>query len=181
MNFGLPTEFGIEVYHEPYGPEWMGFGRMCIHIQGVQIGDLYQNHCSLFHATDQIRKFCTCLESLWEESFAGLTDIQIFAALDDALYLGEESKWERYGRFDFLTNTGEQFDCSKTFLFCRPEKRVHILYRLRDDSRGSGSCSAECFRSVAKAYLTWFDDQVRNPPAEFFPINPFDPDEVVPE
>ena len=181
MTFGQPTDFAIEAYHEPYGPEYGGFGRMCIHIQGVQLGDIRENHCSLFDATDQFRQRYPSIETFWDESFAGLTDAEIFATLDHALYLGEESGWERYGRFDFLTNSGEQFDDSKTFIICRPEGRVHILYQLRDDTLGSGSCSAQTFRSVAEAYLPWFDGQVRNTAPPFFPINPLDLSEVVPE
>ncbi len=181
MTFGQPTDFAIEAYHEPYGPEYGGFGRMCIHIQGVQLGDIRENHYSLFDATDQFRQRYPSIETFWDESFAGLTDAEIFAALDHALYIGEESGWERYGRFDFLTNSGEQFDDSKTFIICRPEGRVHILYQLRDDTLGSGSCSAQTFRSVAEAYVPWFDEQVRNTAPPFFPINPFDLSEVVPE
>src|SRR4051794_29591043 len=129
MIFRQPTDFAIEAYHEPYGPEWGGFGRMCIHIQGVQLGDVRENHCFLFHATDQFRKLHPSVEALWDESFAGLSDAEIFAAVDHALYLAEDSDWQRYGRFEFLTNTGEQFDDSKTFIVCRPEGRVHILFR----------------------------------------------------
>ena len=180
MTFGQPTEFAIEAYHEPNGPEWGGFGRMCIHIQGVQLGDIRENHCSLIHATDELRKLYPSIETLWDESFTSLTDAEIFAAVDHALDLADESDWERYGLFDFLTNTGEQFDDAKTFIVCRPEGRVHILYRFRDASFGSASCSAQSFRSVADSYVRWFDEQVRNTAPPFFPINPFDLNETVP-
>ena len=92
MTFGQPTDFAIEAYHEPYGPEWGGFGRMAIDIQGVRLGDIRENHCSLFHATDQFRKLYPSVETLWDESFASLSDAEIFAAVDRALYLADESE-----------------------------------------------------------------------------------------
>jgi hypothetical protein len=179
MIFGQPSEFAVEVYHEPHSSSWGGFGRMCIHVQGVQLGDICENHCSLFHATDQFRKLYLCVETLWDESFVGLTDTEIFAVVDHALYLGEESEYERFGRFDFLTNTGEQFDDAKTFIVCRPHGQVHILYQLLDNTFGSGSCSADSFRSVIGAYVPWFETQVRNTAAPVSPVNPIDTSEIV--
>lgn len=178
MIFGQQSDFAIEAYHEPSGPRWGGCGRMAIDIQGVRFGDIRENHCSLFHATDQFRGLCRSIETLWDESFANLSDAEIFAAVDHALYISDECDAERYGRFDFLTNTGEQFDDAKTFIICRPDGRVHILYQLRDDTIGSASCSVESFRRVAAAYVQWFDEQVRNTAPPLFPINPFDPSEV---
>ena len=55
MTFGDPKDFAIEAYHEPSGPQWAGFGRMAIDIQGVRLGDIRENHCSLFHAVDRFR------------------------------------------------------------------------------------------------------------------------------
>ena len=176
MIFGEPTDFAIEAYHEPSGPEWGGFGRMCIAIQGIRLGDIRENHCSLFHATDRLRKAYPTIEALWDESFSGLSDAQIFAALDQALYLADVSDWERYGRFDFLTNTGEQFDDSKTYIVCRPDGRVHIIYyRFRDDTLGSASCSARSFRSAAESFVCWFEEQVRTTAPPYFPVEPFIP------
>lgn len=122
MHFGDPTEFAIEAFHEPAGPDWAGFGRMCLYAEGIPLGDLSEEHCSLFQAADRFRELGNTVESLWDDSFAGLSDAQIFALLDDALYIGNEPRWERYGKFDFLTNTGEQFDGFKTFIVCSTDR-----------------------------------------------------------
>ena len=181
MIFGQPTDFSIEAYHEPYGAEWGGFGRMSIAIQNVRLGDIRENHCSLFHATDRLRDAYPNVETLWDDSFSGLSDTEIYAVLEQALYLSDISDWDRYGRYDFLTNTGEQFDDSKTYIFCRPQGHVHILYnRSQDDVIGSASCSVQSFRSVASSYIQWFDDQVRDTAPPFFRINPLDLTETVP-
>ena len=74
MIFGQPSHFAIEAYHEPSGPQWSGFGRMAIDIHGVRLGDIRENHCSLFHAVDRFRQVYPRIESLWAESFDGLSN-----------------------------------------------------------------------------------------------------------
>ena len=158
MIFGKPADFAIEAYHEPSGPEWAGFGRMAIDIQGFRLGDIRETHCSLFAAVNRFRLYPE-IESLWAEAFDGLSDVEVFALIDTR-YTGEPCE-EDYSPCDFLTNSGEQFDDAKTFIICRPSGRVHILYQLRDGKIGSASCSASSFRKVAKDFVCWFDEQVR--------------------
>jgi hypothetical protein len=167
MRFGDPTQFAIEAFHEPSSAQRAGFGRMCIEIQGVCVGNIHEDHCSLFHAVDVLRKLIGTIETFWDDAFIGLSDAQIFTLLDDALYGDGEGSWERFGRFSFLTNTGEQFDHSKTFIICRPGGLVHVLYRLGDNAPASGSCDIEPFRSATAAFLVWFEDQIRISEATF--------------
>jgi hypothetical protein len=182
MTFGDTTDFAIEAYHEPYGPQYGGFGRMCLYVQGVCLGNIRDNHCSLFHATDRIREVADHFESLWDDSFAGLSDAEVFALIDREIYTDEASEsGPSYAACDFLTNTGEMFDGTKTFIIFRPPDRIHILFRLRDDTFGSASCSVQTFRRVADAYVSWFEEQVRTTAPPFFPINPFDLNEKVPD
>lgn len=182
MIFGDPEDFAIEAYHEPSGPQYGGFGRMCIHVQGVSIGNIRDNHCSLFHATQRVREVATDFESLWHDSFAGLSDAEVFGLIDREIYTGEVSEsGPGYAACDFLTNTGEMFDGTKTFIIFRPPDRIHILFRLRDGTFGSASCSVPTFRRVADVYVHWFEEQVRMTAPPFFPINPFDLNEKVPD
>jgi hypothetical protein len=183
MTFGDPKDFAIEAYHEPSGPQWVGCGRLCFHIRGVAVGEIRDNHCSLFAVTDCFRRFSHGIESLWVECFAGLSDADVFRLIDRDIY-GDDSPSDigsGFGDFDFLTNSAEMFDGTKTFIFCDPAGLVHILYRLRDDTLGSGTCRIQSFRTVAEAYVRWFDDQVRTTAPPFYPINPFDLNESIPE
>lgn len=120
-----------------------------------------------------------CGPSLSTDYLDGLSDAEIFALIDTR-YTGVPCD-EDYSSCDFLTNTGEQFDDAKTFIICRPNDHVHILYQLRDDTIGSASCSASSFREVAESFVCWFDEQVRTTAPPFFPINPFDLNEKVPD
>ncbi|MGZ4965168.1 MAG: hypothetical protein ACXWBP_10055 [Limisphaerales bacterium] len=182
MTFGDPKQFAIEAYHEPHGPQYAGFGRLCIRVAGIPIGDIRDNHCSLFHATDRFRELIQNVDTLWNESFAGLSDAEIFGIIDRDLYIGEPSdSGPSYSNFDFLTNTGEMFDGTKTFIFGSSDGQVHVLCRFRDDSFRSGLCSIQAFRATAEAYIHWFDEQVRTVGPPYFPINPFDLNEKVPE
>jgi hypothetical protein len=182
MTFGDVKDFAIEAYHEPSGPKWAGFGRMCVHIQGVMLGNIRDNHCSLFHATDRLRAAARTAEKLWHESLSGLSSIEIFHLLDRELYIGEPTEMGPiYDPFNFLNNTGEMFNGVKSFIVCDSGGSVQILYRFRDNNIGAGFCSVDSFRQVADAYALWFDEQVRTIAAPYFPINPFDLNEKVPE
>ena len=183
MIFGEESDFAIEAYHEPSGPKWGGCGRLCLHLKGVSIGDIRDNHCSLFAVTDRFREVSGQLEGFWAECFAGLSDSEVFRLIDDAIY-SDASQTEigiNFPKFDFLTNAAEMFDGTKTFIVCDPNGLVRILYELRDDVFRSGSCTIQTFRRVAEAYIHWFDEQVRNTAPPYFPINPFDLNERVPE
>jgi len=170
MTFGDPREFAIEVYHEPSGAQWAGFGRMAIDIQGVRIGNIQEAHCSLFHSVSRFQQVCFGIESLWSETFEGLTDAEMFALIDTR-YSGDPCE-EDFSRCDFLTNTGEQFDGVKTFIVCRPSGDVRILYKVGNGPIGSGSCSASSFREAAGGFVQWFADEVRNTAPPFFAVNP---------
>jgi hypothetical protein len=183
MIFGDPKDVAIEAYHEPSGPQWAGCGRLCLHVHGVQVGDIQDNHCSLFAVTDRLRHLSKVIKDLWAECFAGLSDAEVFRLIDRDIYSDDPPSelGSGFEDFDFLTNSAEMFDGTKTFVFCHPDGLVHILCQFRDDTFGSGSCSVETFRSVATAYIQWFDEQVRTTAPPYFPINPFDLNEKVPD
>jgi hypothetical protein len=172
MYFGKADDFGIESYHEPSELKWAGCGRLAMDIQSVRIGDIRENHCSLFHSVDCFRNTLAIIESLWDETFNGLSDLEIFHVLNRALYDCDESS-DTFLPFDFLTNTGEHFDDAKTFIICRPSARLHILYQWNDETIGSASCSLESFRHTTRAFVAWFDHQVENTAPPYFPVDPF--------
>jgi hypothetical protein len=146
---------------------------MAIDIDGIRLGDIRENHCSLFHAVGRFREVCPRIENLWDESFDGLSDAEIFAVIDYACYKGDPSDCEvDYTPFDFLTNTGEQFDDAKTFIVCRPVGHVHVLYQLRDGRIGSASCSPDSFRRAAEPFIRWFDEQVRSTAPPYYHVEP---------
>ena len=133
---------------------------MCIHIQSKTIGNVDEQHCSLFHAVERIVEAAQKLPSLWDVRFTQHTDEEIFSWLDALLYSGEitcENGNDPH-RFDFLTNTGEQFDDSKTYIVSLPEGFVRILF-FKDKRFGSASCQSATFLLVATSLGHWFKEQ----------------------
>lgn len=160
MLFGEPSDFAVEIYHEPSSPDWIGYGRMCIFIQGIVIGKIEAEHCSLFHAVQRIGEVAESLSSLWDTRFTQHTDEEIFSWLDAVLYSGEISDdvENNFHRFDFLTNRGEQFDDSKTFVLCFPADVVRILI-FKDQKFSLASCQVKTFLLVATTLGRWFNEQ----------------------
>jgi hypothetical protein len=87
--FGNPEILAVEIYHEPSSPRWKGFGRMCLRIQGLVLGRLDEEHCSLFHAVERVAEVSAALATQWDERFAGHSAQEVFAWLDAVLYTGE--------------------------------------------------------------------------------------------
>ena len=168
MIFGDPKDFAIEVFHEPLGPTWIGFGRMALHVQSVVLGDIQADHCGLADAVERLRELTVKVHERWDPSFSGHSDEEIFALIDRELYVdyGQtdvtvEDGLRRYGRFDFLTNAGEQFDDVKTFIYVEPRGTVHILYQTEPTNSRAVTCSIDSFRSASLSFLDWFDREVR--------------------
>ena len=160
MLFGDPNDFAVEIYHEPFSPGDLGFGRMRIFIQNVSIGIIEEKNCSLFHAIERVGEAAEALPTLWDKRFSKHTDEEIFNWLDAILYSGEISDVteKNIHRFDFLTNTGEQFDDSRTFIVSLPDSTVRILF-FKEEKFGSATCQASTFRSVAASLVRWFKEE----------------------
>lgn len=166
MLVGNPLEFAIEIFHEPESPRWTGFGRMCVHVQGNVLGRINEPHCSLFHAIERINEVADQLSVLWDGRFVDLTDDGIFSLLDSTLYQGTVPNDGSLNRFDFLTNTGEQFDSCKSFIYCTPVGDVHLLYQLQDQTPRSGVCTSQSFTAATSKLREWWVavSQPFNPP-----------------
>jgi hypothetical protein len=164
MIIGDTNNFAVEIYHESVSAEWLGFGRMCIYVQGAKIGNIEEQHCSLFHAVDRITEVAEAIHSISDERFTQHTDEEIFAWLDAILYSGDISvKDEDMHRFNFLTNTGEQFNDSKSFIVCFSQSSlVKIIYKDFDkDTIGSVSCSIDAYQAVSADLRQWFNNQTQ--------------------
>jgi hypothetical protein len=167
MIFGDVREFAIQAEVEPeLVPPSAVWGRMCVWCRGTVLGDFRRSHCELSSSSADMEWNCNHLEELWDVSLAGLDDSAAFAFLD-AVYFGDDERTdeqinadsERYARFNFLTNWGEQFDGWKAFMICPPGGPVRILYRLPTNEHGSGSVAREIFRTVVKEFVRWFGEQ----------------------
>ncbi|MDB6135167.1 MAG: hypothetical protein JWM59_3410 [Verrucomicrobiales bacterium] len=85
MIFRQPQDFAIKAHPGPSDPQWRGCGRIRVHVQGVRIGDIIREHCLLLLGTERFLVLHPAVDSLWDASFAGLSDVTIFTILDRAL------------------------------------------------------------------------------------------------
>lgn len=173
--FGDKSTFAIETMIEPNlqlpSTPW---GRMCVWCDGVSIGDINEEYCGL-EVFDKLSSIILQLNNLWLSEFEGLSDLDLWNVLDGLLfgYHGDveiydersleqiQSDAKKYGKFNFLTNWGEQFDRGgKSFIFHHPKGRIKILNRNLPIEKGiSLETSTEAFCNVITEATSWFEEQ----------------------
>jgi hypothetical protein len=169
MLIGDPQVFGIECYHDPL-PNDPGsvFGRMCIWVAGQPLGDINETSCMLNVTEGHLQHLLERLDSLDEPTLRSLGDREAFDFLDRALYLDDARTDEqiaedsrRFGKFDLLTNGGESFDCTKSFVIGERD-RLRILFE--DEQRGFASARigrATVILTV-RGFLSWVAGERKN-------------------
>jgi hypothetical protein len=166
MLIGDRNVFAIECYHEPLpNPAQRVFGRMCIWSSGHRMGDLEEPACMLNVTEGHLQAVLARLDSLHDPSLHGLNPDEAFRRLDDALYHGTGRSTEqvvedakRFFRFDFLTNGGESFDRTKSFLVNVGDS-VRLIFRDEADSLHSGDIPRGVFTDVIEEFLAWISDE----------------------
>lgn len=174
--FGNTFTFAIEAMIEPHlVPPSIPWGRMRIWCQGTPLGNIEDEHCGLDHSFDCLNQIATQIDSYWLDEFTSMTPRQIIDLLDARLFgwcgdeeLEDERSIEeirldadRYGRFSFLTNWGEQFDAiQKPFILCPPTGAVHIISRGFDpECNYTLLTTREDFCSAVHSSNAWFHEQ----------------------
>ena len=175
MLFGSKDNFAIETMIEPdLKPPSTPWGRMCIWCNGVAIGDIDEEHCGL-EVFGILSSLITQLNDLWLDEFEGFSDLELLNYLDGFLYgyhgdveiidnrSDEQIHFdvEKYSKFNFLTNWGEQFDRGgKSFIFHNPNGRIKILNKKLLLEKGIAlETSTEDFCSVIVEAVSWFEKQ----------------------
>lgn len=180
MLFGDRNDFAIEADVEPdLKPPSEVWGCMCVWCRGFALGELHERYCCLGIAAAQFERLLARFDELWTPELAVFDDVGRWNFLKSLLYgyqgdidLAEHDRrtrdemrtdWGVYGRFDFLTNWGEQFDGGfASFIFCPPGGQVHILSRAFPASLGlCVQVTPEGFLTAATGFVDWFREQER--------------------
>ena len=173
MIFGNPEDFAIEAMSEPHlvAPSTV-WGRMCVHIGSVVLGDFSEKHCGLYGAYSGFKELLDMETRLWDESFDGLSREQVHDLVRHAIYGDDDRDMDainaddqRYRRFDFLTNWDEQFDGFGSVIVQEDHRTTTILHRphsilARQRQFGpfvNASCSTIGFRYACAGFVEWFD------------------------
>jgi len=168
MQIGTQRTFAIECFHEPIANSGgRVYGRMCLWVGDAPLGDISEGQCWLDALDGWLRDVLERVEALTDPAVDDLNDEDAFTFLDKALYLDSDA-WtpeisDRFGRFDFLTNAGESFDRTKSFIL-RSDTVVRILFR-NTEGLHSGRVPVEDFIRVCDAFLAWVEEERRRVPS----------------
>lgn len=174
--FGDPTDFAIEAMIEPHLiPPSSPWGRMRIWCQNTPMGNIDEECCGISATFDRLNLIAENVKFFWLDEFNQKSPIEIIDFLDAVLFgwcgaveLEDDrtieqihADMDKYGRFSFLTNWGEQFDESgKTFLLCPPTGGVHIVSRFfSSESNFSLLTTQRTFCTTVFAANDWFNKQ----------------------
>ncbi len=173
--FGDRADFAIEAGVEPdLHTDATVWGHMCVWCCGVPLGKLGERYCGLYLAYSEIAWLADNLGRVWADELSGLDDVAAWNFLDGLLY-GYHGDVEladtrtlaelrhdavRWGRFNFLTNWGEQFDGYKSFLLCPPGGSARVLSQRLPPHMGCGvSVSRQGLASASAGFATWFESE----------------------
>jgi hypothetical protein len=174
--FGDPADFAIEAGVETHlvAPSSV-WGHMRVWCGGHALGNIEDRHCALYPSYLEFDRMGTHLEDLWDEELRSLDDRAMWNFLDGALYgyhgdveIEDDRSLEevrrdaqRFGKFNFLTNWGEQFDGGyKSFVVCPSNKPLRVLSRAFPESVGLGvNVSRTGFARASRAFVDWFTSQ----------------------
>ena len=165
MLFGNSQDFAVEAHEESLPPH-RGFGRLAVFVGGKVIGNVLEMHVGLGGPIETLRELRSALPRLYDEAFANKSASEVFELLDQALYVDDSrddiqlsEDIERFSPFNFLTNAGEGFDDSKSFVYCESNKVVHIVWKILESGVvHSATCSATSFVFAVDGACKWLDD-----------------------
>jgi hypothetical protein len=145
----------------------------------VPLGDFEDRHCALYPAYGNFHWLVDHIDTLWDDATAALSDREAWDLLSGALYgthgngisvpkpvvvpgdPAVDAAWERYNKFEFLTNWGEQFDGYPAFLLRLPGGRCRVLYRSATGEPAGVEVSQAGIVATSKAFVAWFEQQER--------------------
>ena len=169
MLFGDPSTFAIECFHDPIPNDngWV-FGRMVIRADAVRLGDITEPGCMLNVTVGHLEDLLRNIDNLDEAEFYDLADAELFKRLDHLLYGDDERSNSqiiedaaKYSKFDFLTNGGESFDHTKSFLVARGQQ-LRLVFKDCDGALFSAHFSCAEFESAVKAFVAWVAHEGEN-------------------
>ncbi|MYN41663.1 hypothetical protein GTP55_20080 [Duganella sp. FT109W] len=163
-HFGEQSQFAIVCAHEPFGSEPRRvFGRMCIRAGDKVLGDFDEPACMLNVTASHLQAILEHLPKMDCAIFLDQSDAYAWDLIDKALYLDDDRSIEevvpdskRFYQYDFLTNGGESFDKSKSFIV-RDGGSVRLLFKTGDDALESMRVEVGTFCAVVRAFLDWID------------------------
>jgi hypothetical protein len=166
MIFGDKKEFAVEAFHERLGEkDTHVFGRMCIWLRDEMLGDLDEPACMLDVTIGFLESILDRIAELCSKELSNLSDFETYNYLDEKLYGDDERTAAQvsedaniYFRYDFLTNGGESFDNSKSFIVA-DGFFLRVLFLNYDTNKFTGhKVPILEFSNIINQFLAWYSD-----------------------
>ena len=167
MIFGDKSIYAIEVYHKPLDNySFYMAGRMCIHLYNKSFGDINEEDCALAEL------YMTLVEktrnvNLLKYDFNLNNDYNVYQFLEEKLYIDRIERTneqinidsELYWKFSFMTNMGETFDNTKSFIYMDNKNNIHILYQIHNntDEIFCNELDRTTFETVSNDFIKWYE------------------------
>ena len=177
MVFGDKNIYAIEVHHQPQDEDsFYMCGRMCIYLYNKMFGDINNEYCHLYATYTTLVEKSKIITEL-EYDFNLENDVDIFNFLDTKLYILDEDADRTYEqirndikpylKFDFMTNEGEMFDRTKSFIYMDKNKKIHIMYQTDKYNKNNeqfesgeiicNEVDKETFENITNDFIRWYE------------------------
>lgn len=161
-EFGNPSIFALVCIHEPTPNDREHvYGRMCIRSNEKMLGDFDEPCCMLNVTAAFLEAVIRRLPELETDVFVAKDDLSVWQRIDKALYVDDDRSNEEivadanlFFKFNFLTNGGESFDGSKSFVL-REGSRVRILFVQGNAALSCISVHIDLFKETVRDFLEW--------------------------
>ena len=140
------------------------FGRMCVRAQGCRLGDMVGPLYMLDVPGSILRELIGRLDSLDDVSLADISDRDVFNLLKSARHGAGDSGLplldiESFDKFDFLTNAGESFDGTLSFIVGGGDY-LRLLFTDEKKMFHATRVEQRAFVRTVAEFLRWMDEQV---------------------
>jgi len=171
MIFGNKNIYAIEIHHKPLdnGLFYMT-SRLCIHLFNKNFGNINEEDRALAEPYMILVEKINDLNIL-EYDFNLKNDYDIFNFLDDKLYINIDRTLEQikhdyklYHIFNFMTNMGEMFNNTKSFIYMDKNKLINILFQIHDNENKifCSKINKENFIKVSNDFIKWYEKTEKN-------------------
>lgn len=166
--FGDKSNFAIQAMLEPeLKPPSFVWGRMCLWVSGLQLGDYKNKHCGIAQCTTHLNQVVEIVDQLGISVFGNKSDQEIYSFLEEAWLdpgsddFGIENEFQKFHKFRFNYGFAEMFDGEPmSFLLRQPNGSLMLLFKTRNSSDLKKHVfSEQLFIDSVKNFDAWYNDQ----------------------
>ena len=168
VTFGNASEFAIQAMLEPeLKPPSHIWGRMCLWVSGIQLGDYNDGHCGLAQCTSHLNQIVEIIDQLSASVFGDKDDQDIYSFLENASHNSGfddnavENKFMEFHKFRFDYGFAEMFDREPmSFLIKQPTGTLKLLFKTNNDNKlNSHVFNEQLFKKSIERFNGWYDEQ----------------------